>query len=324
MRPPSAAGGAIGNRMHPLTRVVAWTALPLACALGCCGDAAAEELSGTLKKIKESGSVTLAVRDASSPFSFLDENQEYVGYGIDICMKIVDALKVELGQPGLKVRMTPVNAQSRIPLVANGTVDLECASTSNTVERQHRAAFLVTTFVSGTRLLVKKTSNIRSYRDLKGKTVVVTNGTTDERVLKELDAKENLGLNFIQAQEHSEGFLNVESGHAVAFPLSAILLDAIKANANNPAEYEVVGDYLSDDALAIMIRKDDPGLKKLGDRVIIGLMKNGELERIYRKWFESPIPPKGINLRVPMSAALKRLFESPNDQGSGACNRFQC
>jgi glutamate/aspartate transport system substrate-binding protein len=189
---------------------------------------------------------------------------------------------------------------------------------------QQRVAFLVTTYLSGTKLLVKKSSNIRSYRDLRGKTVVVTNGTTDERVLKELDAKENLGLNFIQAQEHTESFLNIESGHAVAFPLSAILLEAIRANAGNPAEYEVVGNYLSDDALAIMIRKDDPDLKKFGDSVIIGLMKSGELGRIHHKWFEAPIPPKGVNLGVPMSEALKRLFESPSDRSTGACNRFKC
>jgi glutamate/aspartate transport system substrate-binding protein len=310
--------------MQNLTHVASWTALCFAFASGSSSDAVAQELSGTLKRIKESGTVTLAVRDASSPFSFLNDNQENVGYGIDICMKIVGALKIELKQPNLKVRMTPVTAQSRIPLVANGTVDFDCGATSNTLERQRRVAFLVTTYLTGTRLLVKKSSNIRSYRDLKGKTVVVTNGTTDERVLKELDAKENLGLNFIQAQEHTEAFLNVANGHAVAFPLSGILLEAIKANAADPAQYDVVGDLLSDDALAIMIRKDDPELKTLGDRVIVGMMKNGELARIHRKWFESPIPPKGVNLGVPMSDALKRLFVSPNDQGVGTCNRFNC
>src|ERR1700684_4066686 len=166
--------------MHILTRAVSLTALIVACAFGRPDDAAAQELSGTLKKIKESGRVTLAVRDASSPFSFLDDNQEYVGYGIDICVKIAGALAVELKQPNLKVRMIPVTAQSRIPLVANGTVDLDCGATGNTLERQHRVAFLVTTYLSGTRLLAKKSSNIRSYRDLKGKTVVVTNGSTDE------------------------------------------------------------------------------------------------------------------------------------------------
>jgi glutamate/aspartate transport system substrate-binding protein len=310
--------------MQILTRTLAATAVFIAVGLESSGAAVAQDVSGTLKKIRDSGMVTLAVRDASSPFSFLDDNQEYVGYSVDICMKIADALKVELKQPNLKVRMIPVTAQSRLPLVANGTVDLDCGATGNTLERQHRAAFLVTTYLSGTKLLVKKSSHIRSYRDLKGKTVVVTNGSTDERVIKELDARENLGLNFIQAQEHSEAFLNIESGHAVAFPLSGILLDAIKANAPNPSEYEVVGDYLSDDALAIMVRKDDPEFKKSGDGVIIGMMQSGELGRIYHKWFESPIPPAGVNLGVPMSDALRRLFESPNDQGVGACNRFKC
>jgi glutamate/aspartate transport system substrate-binding protein len=285
---------------------------------------AAPELSGTLKKIKESGSLTLAVRDASSPFSFLDDKQQYAGYSIDLCMKIVDALKSELRMPNLRVNMTSVTSQTRIPLMANGTVDLDCGSTSNTVERQKRVGFLVTTFLTGTRLLVKKSSNIKSYKDLKGKTVVVTNGTTNERVIKELDARENLGMNFIQGKEHSESFLNVESGHAVAFPMDSVLLYAFRANAKNPAEYDVVGDFLSDDPYAIMVRKDDPAFRQMANNAVIALMRSGEIKAIYRKWFESPIPPKGVNLNMPMSDALKELIQSPSDKGAGACNHIKC
>jgi glutamate/aspartate transport system substrate-binding protein len=285
---------------------------------------AAPEFSGTLKKIKESGRIALAVRDASSPFSFLDDQQQYAGYSIDLCMKIVDALRSELSMPNLKVDMTSVTSQTRIPLMANGTVDLDCGSTSNTLERQKRVGFLVTTFLTGTKLLVKKSSNIKSYKDLKGKTVVVTNGTTNERVIKELDARENLGMNFIQAKEHSESFLNVESGHAVAFPMDSVLLYAFRANAKNPVEYDVVGDFLSDDPYAIMVRKDDPAFKRAADNAMIALMRSGEIKAIYRKWFESPIPPKGVNLNMPMSDALKELIKSPSDKGAGACNHITC
>jgi glutamate/aspartate transport system substrate-binding protein len=280
--------------------------------------------SGTLRKIRESGSVTLAVREASSPFSFVDDQQQYVGYSIDLCLKIVDALRVELKMPNLRIDMTAVTPQTRIPLMANGTVDLECGSTTNTLERQKQVDFVVTTFVTGTKLLVKKSSNIKSYRDLKGKPVVVTSGTTNERVIKELDAKENLGLGFIQAKEHTESFLNLETGRAAAFPSDEILLRGLKINAANPAEYEVVGEFLSDAPVAIMLRKDDAAFKKVADRAILAVISSGEIKQIYRKWFESPIPPHGVNLKVPMSEALRELFKTPNDNGAGACNRMKC
>jgi glutamate/aspartate transport system substrate-binding protein len=298
--------------------------LALVAALLFSGPSQAQELTGTLKKIKDSGSVTLGVREASSPFSFIDDQQQYVGYSIDLCLKIVDALKTELKMPNLKASMTPVTSQTRIPLMANGTVDLECGSTTNSVERQKQVSFVVTTFLTGTKLLVKKSSNIKSYKDLKGKTVVVTSGTTNERVIKELDAKENLGMSFIQAKEHSESFLNLDTGRAVAFPMDDILLYGLKANAKNPAEYDVVGDFLSDDPYAIMLRKDDPAFKKVADNAIIAIIKSGEINKIYHKWFESPIPPKGVNLNLPMSEALKELFKAPNDRGVDVCSRMKC
>jgi glutamate/aspartate transport system substrate-binding protein len=280
--------------------------------------------SDTLKKIRDSGSITLAVREASSPFSFVDDQQQYVGYSIDLCLKIVDAMRAELKMPKLRVDMTAVTPQTRIPLMANGTVDLECGSTTNTLQRQKQVGFVVTTFVTGTKLLVKKSSNIKNYRDLKGKPVVVTSGTADGRVMQELDARENLGLGFILAKEHTESFLNLETGRAAAFPSDEILLRGLKANASNPAEYEVVGDFLSDAPLAIMLRKDDAAFKKIADQAILALINSGEIEQIYRKWFESPIPPHGVNLKVPMSEALRELFKAPNDKGAGACNRMKC
>jgi len=286
--------------------------------------AGAQELTGTLKKVKESGTLTLGVRESSSPFSFIDDKQQYVGYSIDLCMKIVDAVKAELKLPNIKVNMTPVTSQTRIPLMSNGTVDMECGSTTNSIERQKQVSFVVTTFLTGTKLLAKKSSNIKSYKDLKGKTVVVTSGTTNERAIKELDAKENLGLSFIQAKDHSESFLNVDTGRAAAFPMDDILLYGLKANAKNPADYDVIGEFLSDDPYAIMIRRDDPAFKKTADNAVIALIKNGEINKIYAKWFESPIPPKGANLHLPMSDALKELFKAPNDRGVDTCGRMKC
>lgn len=270
----------------------------------------------TLKKIKESGTITIGHRDASIPFSYLDDKQQPIGYSMDLCLKIVDALKSELKKPNLKVVLNPVTSQTRIPLIANGSVDMECGSTTNSVERQKQVSFVVTTFITGTKLLVKKSSKIKSYKDLKGKAVVVTNGTTNERAIKELDAKENLGMKFIPSKDHAESFLSVDSGRAVAFPMDDILLAGLINNSKNPGEFEIVGSFLSHDPYAIMISKDDPAFKKFTDDVIIGLMKSGEINKIYKKWFETPIPPKSNNLKFPMSDGLKEAIKNPNDKGA--------
>lgn len=299
-------------------------AIALIAGLPLTAQSAERPLSGTLKKIRDSNSITLAVRESSGPLSYIDDDQQFVGYSIDLCMKIVDAIKAELKLPNLKINMTPVTSQTRIPLVANGTVDLECGSTTNTIERQKLVGFTVTTFFTGTRLMVKKVSNIKSYKDLKGKTVVVTSGTTNERIIKELDARDNLDLNFIQARENTESFLNLETGRAAAFAADDTLLLGLKAIQKNVADYEMVGDFLSDEPYAIMLRKDDPVFKEVADKAILTTIKSGEIERIYHKWFESPIPPNGVNLDLPMSGALKKIFQTPNDKGVGACNRFKC
>jgi glutamate/aspartate transport system substrate-binding protein len=273
------------------------------------GVPAAAQEGGTLKKIKDSGSITLAVRESSVPFSYLDDKQQYIGYSVELCLKVVDAIKAELKMPNLKVNMTPVTSQNRIPLLANGTTDMECGSTTNSVERQKQVSFLDTTFLTGTKLLVKKSSGVKSYK------VVVTSGTTNERVIKELNEKENLGMSFIQSKDHDESFLNVDTGRAVAFPMDDILLYGLKAKSKNPAEWDVVGDLLSDDPYALMVRKDDPAFKKVGDNALVALMKSGEIEKIYHK---------GITMSVPMSSALKDTFKSPNDKGVEACSRMKC
>jgi glutamate/aspartate transport system substrate-binding protein len=276
----------------------------------------AEEFSGTLKKIKDTGTVTIGHRDASIPFSYLDDRQQPIGYSIDLCYKIVDALKDKLGLKELRVNLMAITPQTRIPLIANGTTDMECGSTSNTKERQKQVGFLYTTFVTGTKLLVKTSSGIKSYRDLAGKPVAITSGTANELTLKNLDAKEHLDIRIVPAKDHAEAFLLLDSGRAAAFATDEILLYGLKANAKNPDDFEIVGELLSFEPYAIMVRKDDREFKKFGDEVLAGLMKSGEIEAIYRKWFESPIPPRGVNLKLPMSDKLKDYFKNPSDEGA--------
>lgn len=285
-----------------------------ACA-GLAAGAGAQE-AGTLKKIKDTGTIKIGHRDASVPFSYLDDKQKPIGYSMDLCMKIVDAVKAELKLPKLKIDLVPVTSQTRIPILTGGNIDMECGSTTNSKERQKQVSYAYTTFYTGTKLLVKKASGIKSYKDLKGKTVVVTQGTTNERAIKGLNDKENLGMTFIHAKDHSESFLTVDTGRAVAFPMDDILLYGLVANARNPKDWAVVGDFLSDDPYGIMIRKDDPQWQAFVNKVIGGLMKSGEIRKIYAKWFQSKIPPKGINLNVPVSPQLEKLFKSPNNEGA--------
>lgn len=278
--------------------------------------AMAAELTGTLKKIKDTGVVTVGYREASIPFAYLDDKQKPIGYSMDICAKVVRSLKSELNMSNLEIKFVPVTPQTRIPLMANGTIDIECGSTTNTVERQKQVAFAVTTFITGTKLLVKKNSGIKSYKDLKGKPVVVTQGTTNERAIKALNDKENLGIRFLAAKDHAESFLTVDTGRAVAFPMDHILLFGLIANSKNPQEWTVAGEFLSFDPYAIMLRKDDPQFKKFVDGVIIGMMQSGELEKLYTQWFMKPIPPKNVTLNVPMTDDLKAQFKNPNDKGA--------
>lgn len=288
--------------------------LALAAALAFACAAAAQD--GTLKKIKDSGSITIGHRESSIPFSYLDDQQKPIGYSMDICARIVDAVKKELKAPNVEMKYNVVTPQTRMQLIANGTVDIECGSTTNTVERQKQVAFAVTTFITGTKLLVKRKSGIKNVDGLKGKPVVVTQGTTNERAIKAINDQKNLGIRFLNAKDHAESFLTVDTGRAVAFPMDDILLYGLIASSKDPQQWAVVGDFLSYDPYAIMLRKDDPQFKKFVDGVIVGMMKSGELEKLYRKWFLSKIPPKGVNLNVPMSAQLKAQFKSPNDKGA--------
>jgi glutamate/aspartate transport system substrate-binding protein len=284
----------------------------------------AAEMTGTLKKIKDTGVIKIGHRDASVPFSYLDDKQRPIGYGVDICMKIVDQVKAQLKMPKLKVEFVPVTSQTRIPILMGGNIDIECGSTTNSVERQKQVDFAPTYFVTGTKIIVKKSSGIKGYDDLKGKTVVYTQGTTNERAMKAYNDQKNLGIKFIPSKDHAESFLAVQTDRAVAFPMDDILLYGLKAGAKNPNDFVVIGDFLSDDPYAIMMRRDDPAFKKVVDDAVKAIYKSGEISKIYKKWFESKIPPKGINLNFPMSDGLKAAIKNPNNTGVGPCGKMKC
>jgi len=276
--------------------------------------ASSQELTGTLKKVKETGTITIGYRDSSIPFSYLDDNQKPIGFAIDICLSIVDAVKKELKLDQLKVEFNPVTSSTRIPLLSNGTVDLECGSTTNNPERLKQVAFTNTHFLTATRFVSKKASNLNSIEDLKGKTVVSSAGTTNIKQLTEANAARNLGINIIPAKEHAESFLMVETDRAVAVVLDDILLASFVAGSKDPAAYVMSKDAFSKpEPYGIMLRKDDPAFKKVVDAATAALYKSADGLKLYDKWFMQKIPPKGLNLNTPISAELKRVFSNPSD-----------
>ncbi len=280
----------------------------------CAGTANAEELTGTLKKIKETGTITIGFRDSSIPFSYLDDNQKPIGFAIDICYKIVDAVKKELKLDKLAVEFNPVTSSTRIPLLANGTIDLECGSTTNNADRLKQVSFTNTHFLTATRFVSKKSSKINSIDDLKGKSVVSTSGTTNIKQLTEANAARNLGLNIIPAKEHAESFLMVETDRAVAAVLDDILLASFVAGSKDPDAYVVSKDAFSKpEPYGIMLRKDDAPFKKVADAATAALYQSADGQKLYDKWFMQKIPPKGLNLSAPIGAELKKEFAKPSD-----------
>jgi glutamate/aspartate transport system substrate-binding protein len=285
----------------------------LAVAFSGC-QANAEELTGTLKNIKETGAITLGYRDSSIPFSYLDDGQKPVGYAMDICYKIVDAVKKELKLDKLEVRLNPVTSATRIPLMANGTVDLECGSTTNNAERQKQVWFTNTHYLTASRFVSKKSGNINSIDDLKGKPVVSTSGTTNIKQLNEANAARNLGVNIIPAKDHAEAFLMVETDRAVAFVMDDILLASLVARSKEPGAYVISKDAFSKpEPYGIMVRKDDAAFKKVVDAATAALYQSAEGAKLYDRWFMQKIPPKGLYLNVPISAELKHEFAKPSD-----------
>jgi glutamate/aspartate transport system substrate-binding protein len=280
------------------------------------GLAHAAQQSGTLEKIQKTGAITIGHRDASVPFSYYDDKQQPVGYAMDLCLRIVDAVRTELKLPKLDVKYQLVTSANRIPLMANGTIDLECGSTTNNVARQKEVAFTITHFLTATRIVSKKASNIRSVEDLKGKTLTSTSGTTNIKQLTELNTSKNMGMNIIPANGHSEAFQMVDTGRAVGFAMDDILLSGLVASSRNPSDFVISEFALSlPEPYGIMMRRDDPAFKKVVDNAMSQLYKSGAVNAIYEKWFLKPIPPRNINLNVPLSAQFKNVIANPTDSG---------
>ncbi|QRM20657.1 glutamate/aspartate ABC transporter substrate-binding protein [Dechloromonas sp. TW-R-39-2] len=270
--------------------------------------------SATLKKIKDTGSITLGHRESSIPFSYYDDKQQVIGYSHELMLKVVDGVKAELKLAKLDTKLMPVTSANRITLIQNGTVDIECGSTTNNTERQKQVGFSTSIFVIGTKLMAKKTAGINDFADLAGKNVVTTAGTTSERLIRKMNEDKQMKMNIISAKDHGEAFLTLETGRAVAFMMDDALLYGEMAKAKRPADWVVVGTAQSKEAYGCMLRKEDPAFKKVVDAALSKAMTSGEADKIYSKWFMNPIPPKGLNLEMPMSDDMKALFKAPNDK----------
>ena len=273
-----------------------------------------EKPGGTLQKIKDAGVIVIGTRESSIPFSYYDQNNQVVGYAQDLASLVVEAVKKKLNLPDLREKLVPVTSQTRIPLVQSGSVDLEAGSTTNNLEREQQVSFSNTFFIISTRLLAKKDSGIKDFPDLKGKNVVVTAGTTSERLIRQLNDKDQMGMQIIAAKDHGESFLILQSGRAAAFMLDDALLAGERAKARNPNDWVIVGTAQSKEAYGMMLKKDDSEFKAVVDNALAEADKNGTAEALYKKWFMSPIPPKGLNLELPLSDDMKQLFQNPNDK----------
>ena len=291
--------------MNPLFHMIA--AL-LATGLSTAADAQ------TLKKIDDSNKITVSYREASVPFSYLIGSSKSVGFSVELTEAIVDDVRKKLKKPNLEVATMPVTSQNRIPLLVNGTYDIECGSTTNNSTRAKDVTFATNHFYTGTRLLTKKTSGVKNYADLTGKTVSSTTGTTNAQVIRKYSADKKLDMQIVLGKDHDDSLLLVENDRALAFAMDDILLFGLKANSKNPDALDVVGDSLQVEPYACMLRKDDPEFKKLVDGTLNRLMKSGEFARLYTKWFMSPIPPKGVNLNLAMSEQLKANLKELSDK----------
>ena len=269
------------------------------------------QANDTIAKIKASGEITVGVRDSSGALSYTLGDGKYAGLHFELCQRIVASLEKTVGKK-LTVKYLPVTSQNRIPLVQNGTVDIECGSTTNNATRQKDVAFAVTTFVEEVRMAVKANSGITSLAQLKDKRVATTTGSTSVQLLRKHERAQNVNFEEVFGKDHSESFLLLESGRADAFVLDAQVLAGNIAASKSPADYKIVGDVISVEPIAIMLRKDDPAFKKVADDTLIEIMKSGEMARIYDKWFVQPIPPKNVRLNLPASEATRAAWASPN------------
>ena len=283
-------------------------------ALLCTGLAATSASAQTLKKIADANKITVSYREASVPFSYLIGSSKAVGFSVELTEAIIDDVRKKIQKPDLQIAYMPVTSQNRIPLLVNGTYDLECGSTTNNLARQKQVAFGLTTFVTEVRTAVKANSGITSISQLNGKSLATTTGTTSVQTLRKHERANNVDFKEIYGKDHSDSFLLLETGRADAFVMDDNILAGLIATAKNPADYQIVGEVLSVEPIAIMIRKDDPSMKKLADDTIVGMMKSGALEKLYAKWFIAAIPPKNTSVNLPIGATLKTLFTAPNDK----------
>jgi glutamate/aspartate transport system substrate-binding protein len=279
--------------------------------------AAAQDLGLVLEKIKQTSTITIGHREASVPFSYLDDSQKPIGFSLDLCGLVVGRVKTVVGIANLKVEYQAVNSSNRIPLVKNRTVDIECGSTANMILRQSEVAFSVTTYAPQFKWIALKSSAFKTTDDLKRKSIVVTQGSNTAQFIAKLNAERTLGLKVLQGKDHAESFLLVQTGRAAAFIEDDILLAGLKATAAAPDDFVFLDDAFLSDPYALMVSKDDPGFKRLIDDVLTAAMKSGEYDKLYVKWFESPIPPRNVNLHFPQSERLIGLVRSPSDRAIG-------
>jgi len=268
----------------------------------------------TLSKIKESGSVTMGTRESSGALAYTLGDGKYVGFHTEVCTKVLADVQKQLGLAKLEIKYQPVTSQNRIPLVQNGTVDIECGSTTNNATRQKDVAFAVTTYVEEVRIAVKANSGITSIKDLTGKTIATTTGTTSVQTLRKHERANGVDFKEVFGKDHADSFLLLESGRADAFVMDGQILAGNISKAKNPADFKIVGEVLSVEPIAIMMRKDDPAFKKAVDDSIIAQIKSGDLAKTYDKWFMQPIPPSNTKVGLPLSDATKAAWASPNDK----------
>jgi ABC-type amino acid transport substrate-binding protein len=294
-------------------------ALAVLAALPCLAQplpAAAQVAQPTLEKIQSANFMAIGYREASVPFSYLDAHGKVIGFSQDICNKVIDAVKVKLRRPALPVRFIPVTSQNRIPLVQNGTVDLECGVTTNLKSREQQVTFSNTFFIAATRLLTRKDSGIRDFNDLAGKTVLTNQGTTSERILRRMNLEKHMNMQIISAKDYGEAREILESGRVVAYMMDDVLLAGTRSLTAHPADWVIVGTPQSSEAYGFVMRNGDPAFRQLVNDTMSALMTSGAIDTLYTKWFEQPVPPRGINFAFPMSASLRALYAAPNDEAS--------
>ena len=271
------------------------------------------QATDTLAKVKASGIVTMGVRDSSGALSYTLGEGKYTGFHVEVCSRVIANLEKAAGRK-LEVKFQPVTSQNRIPLVQNGTVDIECGSTTNNATRQKDVSFLPTTFVEEVRIAVKANSGITSIAQLNGKNVATTTGTTSVQTLRKNERATNVDFKEVFGKDHSDSFLLLESGRADAFVMDGQILAGSIANAKAPADFKIVGEVLSVEPIAIMIRKDDAAFKKIGDETVKEMMKSGDLAKLWDKWFQQAIPPKNTKVGYAASESTKAAWASPNDK----------